>query len=643
VTVPENGRKRRLAAILSVDVVGYSRLMQDDEHATVDLLQSYRTEITRVVESHEGRVVNTPGDSILAELPSAVEALAAAVEVQSVVEARNLPLPDPRRMHLRIGVNLGDVLVEPDGTVYGDGVNIAARMEALAKPGGIVVSATVHEHVRGKIDVGFDDLGQQAVKNIAEPIHAYAVLVDGVRAAHHAERVPRKMGVGVLLFAGLVLFGAGWGLITILSADRAIEIAAEDQRVLAPADVDKMAYALPQEPSIAVLPFDNLSGDPEHGFIADGLTENIIAMLARASDIMVIARNSTFIYKGRAVDIRQVAEEQSVRYVLEGSIQVFGETMRVTAQLIDAVDGLHVWADRYERPLTDLFAVQDEITLEIVRAMQVELVSGESALTLSAGSTNLEAWIEMQKAAALIYQFSPQTNLRARKGMERVLELDPESAPAMVWLGWTYSWSARAFGSQSYDADLARSMELAEEAMALDPTLPEAYSLLAMGQHAIGLSEEALANADAAVALAPNRGNTLLTAAAVNNYAGRFDRAHALIERAERLTPVPDVLLLLARAFIFNALGNFEAAEVYARRVIEKLPTEHNYGHEELLYALVKSEKLDEARELAKTLVTVNPEFSIASHRDARVRCCNPSQQWLEDRADAFKKAGVPD
>ena len=637
--MPESGRKRRLAAILSADVVGYSRLMQDDENATVDTLQSYRLEVARIVERHEGRVVNAPGDAILAELPSAVEALAAAVEIQSIIEARNVPIDADRRMQLRIGVNLGDVLVEPDGTLYGDGVNIAARMEALAKPGGIVVSATVHEHVHGKIAVDFGDLGPQTVKNIAEPIGAYSVLRDGET---ETEKPPRKMGIGVAVVAILLLIGAGWGTITILSADRAIEIAAEDQRVLEPADVERMAYPLPEEPSIAVLPFDNMSGDAEHQFIADGLTENIIAMLAQAPNMMVIARNSTFIYKGRAVDIRQVAEEQSVRFVLEGSIQIFGDTMRVTAQLIDAVDGLHVWADRYERPLTDLFALQDEITLEIVRAMQVELVSGESALSIYGGTTDLKTWIEVQKALALIYQFSPQSNLAAREKFERVLQTDPNNKLALVWLGWTYSWSARVFGSETPTEDIARSIELAEATLALDPKLPEAFTLLAMGQTVAGRTEEALSYANKAVELAPNSGTALLGAAAVHVYAGRHEKAEVWLERSERLTPVPDVFLLLGRALNANALGNHQTAEAYARRVVGILPTEHNMGHEELLYALMSMGQRDTAKALAAKLIAVDPEFSIESFRNARKRCCRLRDDLLALYETAFREAGVP-
>src|SRR5215831_11788409 len=318
--------RRKLAAILSADVVGYSSLMAANEAATVETLKSYRDIIARLVVRRGGRVVNTPGDALLAEFPSAVEAVQAAIEIQKSLEDHNIELESERRMQFRIGVNLGDVIEEADGTIYGDGVNIAARMEALAEGGGVCISSIVYDAVEGKLSYGFDFLGEQKVKNISRPVRAYRVRSEPKPTSRPSSHAQRTNG----------------------------------------------------RPSIAVLPFTNMSGDPDQEYFSDGITEDIITELSKIGGLLVIARNSSFAYKGKSLDMRTVGRELGVRSILEGSIRRVGNRVRITAQLIDAANGAHLWADRYDRDLTDIFAVQDEVTRRIVDALKVTLTPAEN-------------------------------------------------------------------------------------------------------------------------------------------------------------------------------------------------------------------------------------------------------------------------
>ena len=341
-TGPNN--RRKLAAILSADVVGYSRLMAANEAATVETLKSYRDIIARLVVRRGGRVVNAPGDALLAEFPSAVEAVQAAVEIQKSLEGHNIDLEPDRRMQFRIGVNLGDVIEEADGTIYGDGVNIAARMEALAEGGGICISSSIYDAVEGKLSFGFDFLGEQQVKNIVKPVRVYRVRAE-----------PRPIS------SRLVVPKIGWKQLGMLAAAVLLIFAASFWSMKG----RDVGPSLPDKPSIAVLPFDNFGNDPQWERFADGITEDIITDLSHSKDLVVIARNSTEVYKGKSIDIRQIGRDLNVKYVLEGSIQSLGERIRVTAQLIEAATGSHVWSERYDRPVDDLFAVQNDVTQRI--------------------------------------------------------------------------------------------------------------------------------------------------------------------------------------------------------------------------------------------------------------------------------------
>ena len=398
----DEGFKRKLTAILSADVEGYSRLMGEDEEATVRTLTAYREVLTTLIQQHNGKVLDSPGDNLLAEFVSVVDSVQCAVAVQKEIKARNDELPENRRMQFRIGINLGDVIQEKD-RIYGDGVNIAARLEGLAEPGGICISKTAFDHIEAKLPLGYEFLGEQEVKNIAKPVEAYRVLMEPrVTVANEkeaAEAIPfwrRKAVIAGAIAAVVVLIGVSvWNLYL-----RPLPIE--------PASVEKMAYPLPEKPSIAVLPFDNMSDDPKQAYISDGITENIIMALSKTPKLFVIARNSTFVYKDKPINIKQAAEELGVRYILEGSVQKMENLVRITAQLIDATTGRHQWAERYDRELKDIFALQDEITLEIITALQVELTEGEQSRIHRGGTTNLEAFLKILKGREHHFKFTKE-------------------------------------------------------------------------------------------------------------------------------------------------------------------------------------------------------------------------------------------
>src|SRR5512139_549552 len=356
--------KRKLAAILSADVKGYSRLMGEDEEWTVHTLNTYKDMMRGLIQQHRGRVVNAPGDNVLAEFASVVDAVQCAVEIQQVLRAKNAVVPENRRMEFRIGINLGDVIEEED-SIYGDGVNIAARLEGLAEPGGICISESAYQQIENKLPLRYDYLGEHEVKNIAKPVRVYKAQIE-------PEAVARKP----------------------------LEVASRE----------KMAFPLPDKPSIAVLPFVNMSRDPEQEYFSDGITEEIITALSKSPYLFVIARQSTFTYKGKPVKVKQVAEELGVRYVLEGSVRRSGEKVRITAQLIDAMTGYHLWAERYDRYLKEIFALQDEIALRIMKTVHEKLQPGDYVRILGRGVGNLEAFLKAMEAREHFFRANKEDN-----------------------------------------------------------------------------------------------------------------------------------------------------------------------------------------------------------------------------------------
>jgi len=448
--------KRKLTTILHADVKDYSRLMGEDEDATVRTLTAYREVMGVFIQKHRGRVVHGSGDSLLAEFVSVVDAVRCAVEIQKELKTRNAELPEDRKVQFRIGINPGDV-IEKDDDLHGDGVNIAARVEALAEGEGICITRTAYDHVKKKLNLGYEYLGEHTVKNIAEPVRVYRVLMDPEDAGKliGEKRIePRRVQKAALAVV-IVLFLVVGGLLIWRAASPPIEVAS----------VEKMIFPLPDKPSIAVLPFDNLSEDPEQGYFSDGLTEEIITALSSVPKLFVIARNSTFTYKGKPVKVQQVAEELGVRYVLEGSVRKGGDKIRITAQLIDAITGNHLWAERYDRNVDDIFAVQDEITKKIITAMQIKLTKGEEVKAASKGTNNLDSYLKCLQANELINKINPESNALANQLAQEAIALDPEYAWAYYVLGRSHMMDVWVRASRSPKESIGKAIGLVQKAI----------------------------------------------------------------------------------------------------------------------------------------------------------------------------------
>jgi TolB-like protein/class 3 adenylate cyclase len=440
--------ERKLAAIFSTDVAGYSRLMGNDEEATIRTLTACRALISSLIQHHRGRVVDSPGDNLLAEFASVVDAVRCAVEIQHALTEKNAELSPQRQMQFRIGINLGDVIVEGE-RLYGDGVNIAARLESLAVPGGICVSGTVYDQIETKLALTYEDLGEQAVKNIAKPVRVFRVVMDATAAAfaeqlvlRHAqhERTPTPVILslskgaqlkrrGGLLLAGLVLIAATFVTVRYFSFPTNTQPLAPSTQA-APA-----ALPLPDKPSIVVLPFVNMSKDPEQEYFSDGLTEDLTSDLTRISSLFVIARNSAFTYKGKAVKVQDVGREMGVRYVLEGSVQKADQHVRITAQLIETTTGYHLWSEQYDRPLQDLFALQDEIVQKIVTTLKLQLTLQEQGYVVRKHTSNLEAYDAFLRGWEYNFRLTKEANVQARQMFEKAAALDPQYAEAYAFLG----------------------------------------------------------------------------------------------------------------------------------------------------------------------------------------------------------------
>jgi len=455
--------ERKLTAILSADVKGYSRLMRADEDETVRTLTDYRRAIAKLVVQYRGRVVDPPGDNLLAEFGSGLDAVNCAVEIQRELAERNEELPPERKMEFRIGVNSGDVIQEGE-RIYGDGVNIAARVEGLAEGGGISISGTVYDSIESKLGLEFEYQGEHEVKNIDKPIRVYRILSYPGAAAHRvvkAKKALRRSWRNMVLVIGAILFiGAGaLALWYYYFRPPPVEVVTEAE----------MAFPLPDKPSIAVLPFVNVGADLDQEYIADGITEQIITTLARNPSLFVIASNSTFTYKGKPVKVQQVSRDLGVRYVVEGSVQKSGDKIRITAQLIDATTGKHIWAKTYDRDLKDIFAMQDEIAIEILRATGGELL-GFGDLSRVKGTTNVQAFLKFLKARTLS-STNERNNRVAQQMFEESIALDPKFAMAYAVLGFSYCAQAMNGWSQSPGKDLQRAFKLAQKAISLDQAL----------------------------------------------------------------------------------------------------------------------------------------------------------------------------
>ncbi len=588
----EERLQRRLAAILAADVVGYSRMMDGDEAGTLARLKTLRSEVfDPITAQFGGRIFKTTGDGALAEFASAFDAVQAAIEVQRALVERNAAVPEDRRIVLRIGISLGDVIVEGDD-LYGNGVNIAARMEALAEPGAICVSGNVHEHAGSAPGVVFEDLGEQAIKNIDRPVRCYRVR------------------------------------------------AQSDATANAPVDQPNTPSPLPDKPSIAVLPFNNLSGDPEQEYFADGMTEDIITGLSRFRSLFVTARNSTFAYKGKSPDVREVARDLGVRYILEGSVRRGGERIRITGQLIDAETGNHLWAEHYDRELEDIFAVQDEVTEAIVAAIAPEIGEVERERAQRKARGNLDAWDLYQRGLAAFYSSTEEGLRSAIEQFDRVNEIDPTFAPAFAMATGARRRYVRLFEPDDRSEYLNQAREKAYTAITLDPRDPISLWNDGLVHSMLGHHDVAISKVEDAIALNPNDAMSYHFLGWALLRAGRAKEAIPHIDRAMRLSP-RDIFItgmLTDRAFALFDLERYEEAFEWVRRA-RLSPNPRSLTFALLTAVLTKLGLQEEVRAALDDLFAHAPGMSCAKFGE------NPfgGPEAMERFVDALHEAGLPE
>jgi len=580
-TMPKEGLKRKLTAILSADVEGYSRLMGSDEASTIHTLTAYKEAMTANIKHNRGRVVDAPGDNLLAEFASVVDAVQCAVEIQQELAKRNEELPNERKMVFRIGVNLGDVVEEKD-RIYGDGVNIAARLESICDGGGVCISGTAFEHVENKLDLDFDDLGNHEVKNITKPVRVYRV----------------QLGTG-------------------------------------PKERKKPPH--PQKPSIAVLPFTNFSNDPDQDYLADGTSENIITALSKIPELFVVARNSTFTYKGKAVKIQQVGKELAVKYVLEGSIQSSGNRVRIHAQLIDATDGHHIWAERYDRVLEDIFDLQDEITIKIITALQVKLTADEQARFRIKSTNNLEAWGNLIEAVKYLHRATTEDVANARELCEQALQKDPNYMGALNALTWVYLREARIGFGKLRERALNKAIELNQRAFKLDNTDPSCYAAKSQISLLKKRFDEALEFGEKSILLGPNYADIHAFYAQVKFAVGMWEDSIALIRKAMRLHPFYPFWYLYFLGVSYARVGRLDEAIANLKDCIAREPDSW-IGYVGLTILYVKIGMVDKARDLIDKLHQLNIGISLDQFKQIAIY---KDSALLEDGVDALRKAGL--
>ncbi len=589
--VAEEPVQRRLAAILAADVAGYSRLMGADEEGTLAALTGHFAELIEpCIAEHRGRVVKTTGDGLLAEFASVVDAVRCAVAFQDGMRARNAQVPQDRRIEFRVGVNLGDVIVQ-DGDVFGDGVNVAARLEGLAEAGGICVSDMVHQGIRSRLDLSFDDLGPQRVKNIGDPVHAFHVRLDAASRSS----------------------SGGQG----------------------------EALPLPDKPSIAVLPFDNMSGDPEQEYFSDGITEDIITELSKISGLFVIARNSAFTYKGRSVTLKQVGRDLGVRYVLEGSVRKAGNRLRITAQLIDAMSDHHLWAERYDRDLEDIFALQDEVARNVAAALTVALRPEEGERLSRPPTENIEAYDIYLRTRATLWPPTRENMLTARSAYRRITEIDPAFAGGHAGQSITYSFAAMFGHSERPDEDARLALELANAAVALDDGFAQAHSALGLAHAVAGQHDEAIACARRGVELQPGDADAHLFLALPHLLAGQAEDAYEAITTALRLDPqyVNGPYLNVLGIVCFFAERYEEAIDAFKRNLDRGGPlAPPAFAFRVASYSAAGHK--EDARELGQALLNVFPDFSVSGFRMLYL-FKNPDD--TQRAIGALREGGLPD
>ena len=574
---------RKLRAILSADVKGYSLLMADDEAHTIQTLKTYRQIISDLISQHSGRVVDYPGDNLLAEFSSAVEGVEAAVQIQNRLKKENAKFVEDKRLQFRIGVNIGDVVNDGD-RIYGSGVNVAARIEGIADAGGICISRNTYDQVKDKLDLGFEYLGEHEVKNIQEPVRVYKVLLES--------DLPAPL------------------------ADEPLE--------------------LPDKPSIAVLPFVNMSGDLGQEYFSDGLTEQIINGLCKVSDLFVIARNSSFAYKGKSVNAQQVGKELGVRYILEGSVQKAADRVRITAQLIDATTGYHLWSENYDRDLSDIFALQDEITLKIMSALRIKLTWGEQA-RLWGKVTNIRAFDKEMRGADCFHRNNEIDNKQARHFFKEAINIDNDSAIAYIMLGFTHLLDFVFGWSKSPKESFEHAEKNVEKALALNDSIDLAHSLLGWIYLFKRKHDEAIKAGERAVELNPNGAEAHACLAFILVFSDKIELAIKLLQRAFRLNPIPQSNFYLHLGIAYQNNGQYEKAIEMCKKALSGNPDMLS-AYLTLATSYTLLNRIEDARKAVEEILRIQPDFSLEYHAKT---VPYKNQEKLDSYINALRKAGL--
>jgi adenylate cyclase len=586
--------ERRLMAILAADVAGYSRLMGADEEGTLAHLKSLRkTLIDPKIAEHRGHIVKTTGDGMLVEFASAVDAARCALEIQRGMTEQNADAPQDNRIKFRIGIHVGDIIID-DNDIFGDGVNIAARLEGVAEPGGVCISDDAHRQIRGKVDIAFEDMGSQTLKNIAEPMRVWRMRVSGEAVSASAQ-------------------SASFGPL--------------------------QSRPFPDKPSIAVLPFQNMSGDPDQEYFVDGIAEDVLTTLSKIHELVVIARNSSFVFKGQARDIREIGRILGARYVLEGSVRKVGNRVRLTAQLIDSLNGHQLWGDRYDGGVDDVFDLQDRITQEIVSALEVQLASGEQVRVWRKRSGSPLVYECFLKGRSLYVNFDRHTHAQARAEFERALEINPVFTPALFVLGFTLTDQARFGWVKDRAATYEAALDCGKKALAADPGCSEAYLTIGYVRLFQRRHDEAVAAGEKAITLSPSSVSAFHMAGMYHGYAGNFQKAALYEEQAQRLSPIEINVSMVDEARARFHLGDFTAARDTALRVLKEKPRWLT-AQTILVAALWNLGGEDDARVIVRELLARHPDFSIS--RWARGLPYR-RQEDLDTLLNPLRSAGLPE
>ena len=581
--MPQDGSKRKLAAIISADVKGYSLLLADDESFTIKTLKEYREIMSYCIGQHNGRVVDSPGDNLLAEFSSAVDAVQCAVEIQKKLKKENERLVEGKRLKFRIGVNIGDIVQDGDH-IYGSGVNVAARIEGIADPGGICLSRSAYDQVKDKLDFTFEYVGEHEAKNIKEPVRVYKVLMDS--------ESPKPL-------------------------------------------VDE-PLGIPEKPSIAVLPFVNMSGEPGQEYFSDGLTEQIINGLCKVSNLFVIARNSSFVYKGKSVNIQQVAKELGVRYILEGSVQKAADRVRITAQLIDATTGYHLWSENYDRDLSDIFALQDEITLKIMSALRIKLTWGEQARQWGK-VTNIRAFEKEMRGADCFHRYNEKDNKQARHFFKEAINIDNGSAIAYIMLGFTHLLDFVFGWSKSPIESFEQAEKNVEKALALNDSIDQAHSLLGSIYLFKRQHDEAIKAGERAIELSPNGADAHAQLALILICSDKIELAIKLLKRAFRLNPIPQSYFYSILGSAYGVNGQYEKAIDMCKKALSGSP-DNLSAYLTLAASYSDINRTEDASKAVEEVLRIQPDFSLEYHANTLPF---KNQEKLDKYINALRKAGL--